>query len=439
MLAVGQFHEVTIEKTNHQCEGLVRLEGLVVFVPYALPGEVVKIEITEVKKNIAFANLKKVLTPSPQRVVPSCEYFYRCGGCQIQTMSYAAQIQIKSALLQEQLQTLQTQFEYREFVPSPAPMHYRYRSFIPVSMQPSNILAGYYAAGSHNIVDLNHCPQLEPGLDALYAKSKKFLIEGNFKKIPLRHILVLSSYPAKTYQLVFVWLESDFPEKKNLTRQLLAAFPDVSLGFNYQTNPNNVIMGQHWEWLQGDSELSNQFGDLEFLSSLKAFSQVNPAIAEKIYGTIQNAVENLPPQDLLIDLYGGSGVLSKMLSAHFEQVWVVEENKHSVTLGQKYFALAKFINQTVEKFLEKYQLAKTKAVFIINPPRKGCSSETLEQLLRIKPQYLFYISCNPASLVRDLKILKDQYQVQWVQGFDMFPQTHHFETLVMMRQNQADD
>jgi 23S rRNA (uracil1939-C5)-methyltransferase len=126
-----------------------------------------------------------------------------------------------------------------------------------------------------------------------------------------------------------------------------------------------------------------------------------------------------------------------MLSSHFDQVLVVEENKHSVALGQKYFALAKFINQTVEVFLEKYKLAKTKAVFIINPPRKGCSVETLQQLLRIKPQYLFYISCNPASLVRDLKILKEQYQVQWVQGFDMFPQTHHFETLVMLVQNKT--
>lgn len=437
--------EVQVERLGSSGEGIAHHAGKVVFIPGTVPADHVRAKIVVDKKNYAQAELKEILSPSPDRIAPPCAVAFECGGCPLMMTTYPFQRSYKRQKVVDALQRVGKlkNFQVQECLESPEVLHYRNKIQLPVRGRAGRLEVGLFAHRSHRLIPIQTCwihrHEGQKALQALIEILNKEKIEPydpQNRQGLLRHILVRTSHDTGDVLIVLVTHGAPTDSLVRAANTLLTGMPKVQgVVANINTRCDNVILSHQEVLLAGADHIFEKLNGYSFKVSARSFFQVNPLQAENLY---RHVVDHLPStaSHTLLDLYCGVGTLSLIASPYFQEVIGVEVVDRAVTdakdnAARNKIAHARFLCDDVAKCIPTLPNADT--VFL-NPPRQGCAPEVLYALLKKRPPCLIYISCDPATLARDLAILVEGgFTIETITPFDMFPQTSHIETVVVLR------
>lgn len=446
-----RFRGVCIDYT-HDGKGVFKHNGFPVFVPNILMGEEADVLITNHRGKFAEGRVEKRLTNSPNRVTPPCPFYEACGGCQIQHLSYEEQLKMKKSRVAEVLRRIGGyNGKIQDIIPSEVPFEYRNKVQFPFGKnEKGELITGLYRAGTHHIIDVDHCMIEQAEADKIVAVVKSMMIEfgyepydQKYKKGFLRHVMVRKGYYTNQIMVVLVTGKVNFPEKHQFVDRLIQTFPNIrTIVQNINPEFTDVILGYREHILFGDGFIEDMIAGLTFKIAAKSFYQVNPLQTQKLY---EKALEiaMLTKDDVVLDAYSGVGtitLLASRLAKHVTGVEIIKDAVQNAIENAKVNQIknVSFIEADASPFMiERAKKGKTYDVVIVDPPRNGCGETFLNALKTIKPQRFVYVSCEPSSLARDIKFLNDLYEVQYVQPVDMFSQTYHVETcaLLTLKQN----
>ncbi len=437
----GAKYLVKIEDLGHAGEGVGRVDGLVVFVPGVLPGEEVEVEITQVSRKYARGIPSSIHTKSPQRVAPECDLHGLCGGCQLQHLSYPSQLAYKEKLVANALKRIGgLNVPLLPIVPAPNPWNYRTKIQSPVGVKGKEIVTGFFARGTHDIVPTDSCLIQHP-LNNLVLRTIRELImkyglsvyDEDSGQGDLRHVIVRVGEGEALVTLVT--RREQVPHLRELAAELMDALPSVA-GVVQNINParTNVILGRKTIPLAGQDYLIVSLDGIKFKVSPMAFLQVNWEQTKALYRIVRDFAQ-LTGRERLVDAYCGIGTIALYLAPWAGEVYGIEEVPEAVEDAVFNSTLnnlpAAFICGLVEEELARLAKEGPIDVLVMDPPRKGCHPRVIETIRSASINRIVYVSCNPGTLARDLGMLKE-YEILAVQPVDMFPQTHHVETVVLM-------
>lgn len=447
---IPQELEVTIEKLSNLGFGIAKHNGFVIFVENSCPKDRVKIRVTKKNKNFATARIVEIIEPSPHRVEPFCKMQKVCGACQLQFIDYDKQLEFKKEIVQDAMRSIfGDEIEVKDVISSPKIKEYRHKIQYPISetKDSKRIIAGYYKADSHELVNIKYCPIQPSRCDEIidFIRNNASGISGyreNEHKGTLRHVLIrTSAYTDKS--LVILVLNSDnIPESvSELAYKIYTELNNIAgVGVNFNTKRTNLILGEKTQILFGEEFVEEKLCDKVFKIGAKTFFQINPYTAENIFEYVKKYITENYEKPSILDAYAGISTFGICLSDIASKVVTVEEVNESVKLAKTIIAENNITNvepycMDTTKFFE--QLAKENKTFditVLDPPRKGCTKESLDFALKFSKKAIVYVSCNPATLARDLKYLKENgAKIGSIQPFDMFPHTYHIENVVMIK------
>lgn len=432
---------VTIERLGANGEGVATVDGKIVFVPFSLPGEKVKIHIVCDKKTFFYAKVVEVIERAKDRCNPKCDHFQKCGGCDLQHLSYDSQLLYKQNLVQKTLE------KYAKIAQKPSKTQksekeYRYRNkfAFPVEEQNGEIVIGMYKKNSHVIVPVEDCLLQSENNKKIIKIVKNWLetyhisaYNPQTKKGIVRHIVVREN--ESDFILTIVVSDEKFDNFAGLIAELKNAFNVFGVYKNVKKQDNNVIFGNLDVHIYGIKELEfDEFG-IKYQVNNRSFLQVNDFVKHKIYSQILNFVEG---QENIIDAYSGAGLLSAIMAKSAKHVYgveIVKEASQNAEKLKKINNLYNLININGDCAEEIPKLAKKlngNYAIVVDPPRKGLDPKVIEAFKISEPKFIVYLSCNPATLARDLKLLEEKYIATQILPYDMFPQTANVETLVYL-------
>lgn len=444
---IGQRIDLPIHALGEGGVGIGRFEGAAVFVPGALPGENVRVRIRYLASRYAQAKLERIIQPSPQRIEPSCPYYARCGGCQLQHLSYEGQLEAKRRQVADCLERIGG-FEGIAVPPvlgMKEPWQYRNKAAFPVGMLGGEAALGFYATGSHALVPVDACMIQQPPCNAVMSVVKAWMRERNItpydektRQGKLRHVLIRTNRQGE-FMVTLVINCQHLPEAVALGEQLRGLEGFVGLALNVNREATNVILGRETTGVCGDSALEEQLDELRFSLSPASFFQVNPLQTERLYQTALSFAD-LKGNELVFDAYCGIGSISLFLARRAREVIGVEivqaavedarENAQRNGVKNASFICAK----AEEEIPRLLQDNRRPDIVVVDPPRKGCDAALLQAISQAQIPRLVYVSCNPSTLARDLKLLCEQgYSLRKVQPVDLFPQTMHVETVASLQ------
>jgi len=445
---VGQVVTLAITGITHAAEGVGKYQGYTIFVPDALPGDEVLAKVISTQKQYGRALLARIITPSTDRATPQCSYYAECGGCQLMHASYAAQLRYKEEQVAAALSRLGGlgDVPIRPIIGMPSPYGYRNKALFPVGVQEGRFVAGYYRRRSHSIVDIDHCLIEHPAISAALVAAKRLaqkyqlsVYDESKAEGLLRHILVRHAFATRETMVVFVINGPALPEGDLIASELMAELPQiVSVQVNINRARGNIILGGETKLLRGRGHLIEHLAGLKFKVSANSFFQVNPSQTELLYS---KAVEFAACSSTshVYDLYCGVGTMALIMAKSAGQVTGIEVVPQAVqdaiaNAHLNNITNATFLTGTAEDLLPtRLATGHHPDVLVIDPPRAGCDEKLLHTLATAAPSRLVYVSCNPATLARDLKFLTAHgFTVQEVQPVDMFPHTAHVETVVCL-------
>ncbi|AIY10186.1 RNA methyltransferase [Paenibacillus polymyxa] len=461
---------------NHDGEGVGRVEGFTLFVPGALPGEKVRVKVLKTKKQYGYAKLLDIAQSSPDRIAAPCAIYDQCGGCQIQHMSYEAQLSWKRQHIVDVLERIgklsvatESSEHTAEILADSAdgnadrmsrvqgvlvhptlgmgePWRYRNKAQVPIGVTEGGLVGGFYARGSHRIVDMNTCLIQDERNDEVVARVKEI---GRMLGISayneetgrglLRHVVVKTAFRTGEMMLVLVTNGRDIPHADAWIGSIREHIPHVaSICQNVNTKRTNVIFGDETRVLWGRDVIYDYIGNVQFAISARSFYQVNPVQTEVLYSkTVEYA--GLTGKETVIDAYCGIGTISLFLAQHADQVYGVEIVKEAIDDARSNALLNEMRNVKFEVGASEDVIPAWKEqgitadVIVVDPPRKGCDPRLLDTILEMKSERMVYVSCNPSTLARDLRILEDGgYSTVEVQPVDMFPHTVHVESVALL-------
>lgn len=440
-LSVSQIVECKIHDLGLQGEGIGSVDNFTIFIEGALPHEFVRAKITLVKKNYAVATLLEVLSQSEDRVEPKCPYYEKCGGCQIMHLSYEGQLYFKKKRIMDAFTRIAGVKHLKE-VPmhkSPEKFSYRNKIQLPAGMDRGVLSLGLYARGSHDITFHDKCLIHSELGEKIYSKvleelKKSSLLpyDEQMKKGELRHVLIRTAVFNQEALVTFITTQAPSESLKAIAEKIFNELKEVKGVMHHRNEKStNVVFDRDFSLLFGRDHILENLSGLTFKLSSSSFFQVNSRQAERLY---ERAIElaNLKQEDIVLDAYCGIGTLSLLVAKkakHVTGIEVVPSAIYDANENKKINELANvsFVCHKVESKIHNMQNLST--VFL-NPPRKGCDRHVIETINAKKPKNLIYISCDPATLARDTKILiEGGYSLDIVEGFDMFPQTMHVETI----------
>lgn len=439
---------VKVEKLSNLGYGIAKVDGFVIFIENACPEDELKIKITKVTKNYANAKIVEIINASSHRVEPFCAMQKVCGACQLQFIDYDYQLELKRQIVEDAMRSIANlDIEIPKPIPSPATKEYRHKIQYPVSQTKVSrrILAGYYKPQSHEIVNIKHCP-IQPAIcddimEFIRVKAFDFGISGyNDKKHvgDLRHVVIRSS-KATGKQLVTLVVNSKkvFERLKDFCNAIYAENKEVcGVCVNFNTKQTNVILGSETECVCGKDFVKERILDKTFRIGPNTFFQVNPESAENIFSYVKTYIKDNFENPVVLDAYAGTAAFGISISDEAEKVVSVEENKEAVEKAREVIELNEIKNVEIHNMDTALYLSKVKRKFdviILDPPRKGCSQKSLDEVLRLLKGVIIYVSCNPATLARDLKYLCEKgCKVQSIQPFDMFCHTYHVENVAII-------
>ena len=435
---------IKIHSLGSSGEGVGKLDELIIFVEGALPGEEILAEIETRKKNYAVAKLLEVVKPAPERTEPFCPLYKDCGGCQLQHLSYPAQLRWKRQQVVDAVERIGKLDGVKIFdaLGMDNPLRYRNKMQFPVG---KNLQIGCYARGSHKIIDTNSCMIQNAQNDEILTAVRKVATKFNLQpynedthKGFLRHVMGRVGCNGE-FMIVLVTATKNFPNEKNFVRALVKELPKVtSIQQNVQTFHNNVILGRDTKILYGKPTIHDKIGDLLFNISARSFFQVNTAQAEILYKTALDFAE-IRGNETVIDAYCGTGTISLFMAKKVRKVIGIEVVSSAISdaiknARQNHIRNAEFIVGDAVKIIPKlFDDGIYAEIVIVDPPRAGCDKKVLETFAAMKPEKIIYVSCNPATLARDLKILDEMgYRAKKIQPVDMFPFTSHVESVAQL-------
>ena len=446
--------QVSIETATIDGSGVARVDGQVVFVPGALPGERCSVRIAHVGRSAVFAQLLSVLTPSAHRVEPDCPYFPRCGGCALRHMDYEQELALKQAHVQSCLTRIGGQTISALPITGAAQTDgYRNKVQFPVQEQDGRPVAGFFSDKTHRVIPVRHCRIQPDCADAIRGAVLAWMEQYHIRAYDeqthtgyIRHIYIRFGAESGQILVCIVANCAQLPKKKQLVTALLAAEPGITtIVFSPNTKKGNTVLGAEFHPLYGDGTITDTLCGLQFRLSAPAFYQVNHAQAERLY---EKAVQlaGLTGNETVLDLYCGTGTITLCLARHAKKAIGVEIVPQAIEDAK--FNAAQNGMENAEFFcMDAGQAAKMLAdrrtrpdVIVVDPPRKGVSADVIEAIGTMAPQRVVYVSCDPATLARDLKILcaDGRYELQKVQPVDMFPHTAGVETVVLLSKGEID-
>lgn len=440
-------YEMTIDDLGANGEGVGRIDGFAVFVEGALPGERILVKVVKVTKSYAYGKLLSIIHKSPDRVEPKCPYFKYCGGCQLQHLSYEGQLEYKTKLVRDALEMI-GHFENIKVLPAIGmdhPWQYRNKAQFPVGLIQGRLALGFYAPRSHNLINVDVCPIQHDIINKVTELVRSFIqtykipvYDENIHKGIIRHVVTRVGFKSNQIMVIIV-TNGELPRKKELVSIIRKGLPAVtSIVQNYQTEKTNVILGSKYRILWGSDHIIDEIGDLKFKISPLPFYQVNPIQTGILYNKALEYAD-LTGKETVIDAYCGIGTISLFLARKAAKVYGVEVVPQSIEDAIENARIngidnAEFITGKSEEIIPELAKQGIKAdVVVVDPPRRGCDEKLLQAIVNMSPERMVYVSCNPATLARDLKYLTEYgYMVNEIQPVDMFPQTSHVETVVLM-------
>ena len=425
-------------------EGVSHILGMAIFVPFAIPGEIVEAHVLSVKKGYAYAKLLKVLKPSTIRREPKCEYFYKCGGCDLQHVEYKAQLQMKVDSVKETLRRVGGVEVGDIEITSSNEYDCRNKLTLPFTCVDGKIALGFYSERSHRVVKITNCPLsgwskgvISTFCDFLNTKKLSVYDERTGRGL-LRALSV--RVVAGRFMFTLVTTSKSFNGLGELSNLLQETYPNSIFYININSANTNVVLGSESILIHGDEKLTGEAVGVKYALSPMSFSQVNDSVRDKLYTEV---LDNIATGSVVVDAYSGAGVMSVLVSGKATKVYGIEIVPDAVIdadiTASKNGVADKIENVTgdcakeLPKILKNIRKTHTGIVnLILDPPRKGCDEVVLDAVLKSLPDKIIYVSCNPATLARDLKKLSTTYSITKVKLFDMFPQTKHVETLVCL-------
>ena len=446
---------VIIEDMGHDGEGIGKADGYTLFVKDAVIGDVIEAKIMKAKKNYAYARLMRILEPSPHRVEPVCPMARPCGGCQLQMMDYQEQLRFKQKKIEDNLRRIGgfEQIPMEPILGMEQPFRYRNKAQFPVGTdKEGNLVTGFYAGRTHDIINNRNCylgvEENRQVLDVVLGWMEKYGVSAYDEKTGtglVRHILIRYGFKTGEMMVCLVINGERVPKQEALVERLREISGMTSITTSTNQERTNVIMGSKIRTLWGTPYISDYIGEVKYQISPLSFYQVNPVQTEKLYGTALEYA-GLDGNETVWDLYCGIGTISLFLAQKAKKVYGVEIVPAAIEDARRNAELNGitnaefFVGKAEEVLPEMYAKGEARAdVIVVDPPRKGCDAALLETVVKMQPERIVYVSCDSATLARDLKWLcAEGYELKRVRGVDMFPMTGHVETVVLLSKGEID-
>ena len=453
MLKKNQIEEAEITAMSSDGNGIAKIDGMVVFVPYTAVGDKLKIRIVKVQKNYSFGIIEEILQPSPDRVDDHCPVYKKCGGCAFRHISYEAELRHKAEFVQSNLRRLGGLDPVMlPITPSPLVQGYRNKAQYPIREYDGKIEAGFFAKRSHRVISCASCDLQPTFFEQILEYTKQFLEEYHISaydeqtgKGKVRHLYIRYGEVSGEVMVCLVVNSERLPHAAEYVEGLLKVCPQVvSVVLNINREQNNVILGQKCITLYGKDTIEDTLCDVRFELSPLSFYQVNRQAAEKLY-RLAAEMAQFEGNELLIDLYCGAGTIGLSMTSKVREligVEIVPDAVENAKENAKRCGVenARFICADAKEAAA--QLAAENLhpdVIVVDPPRKGCDLEVLQAIAAMAPKRLVMISCNSASLARDCKELEALgYHLEKAAPVDLFPRTTHVETVVLLSKGEVD-
>ena len=439
---------VDIIDNGFQGEGIAKIDGVPIFIPNAIKGEKVKIKILKVLSSHCFGKILQILEPSKNRVNADCKTVNRCGGCSLRHMTYDATINMKKNSVQNILtKILGRKICVDEVLKMENPFYYRNKLQYPIGKNlEGKPIMGVYAERSHTIIETKECKIQDRLCQKIANSIYDFILENKIEvydekslKGSIRHIIVRIGKKTTEVMVTIVTNTEKIEKQQELIEFLIAKYPEIkTIAKNINTKNTNVILGNKTEIIYGNGYIYDFLGDKKFKISPMSFYQVNPIQTEKLYSKAVEYAE-LTGNETIFDLYCGIGTIGIFASDNVKKLYGIETIPQAIEDAKENAKLnniqnAEFFAGDVEVMLP--ELINNRNLFadvaFIDPPRKGCDKIALDTLLKVQPQKIVYVSCNPSTLARDIKILEEKYELKKLSICDMFGYTHHVECVSVL-------
>ena len=447
---------VTIDDMGKDGEGIGRYEGCALFIKDAVIGDVVEAKIMKMKKHYGYARLMKVIKPSDKRTEPVCAFHRQCGGCQLQALAYEEQLLFKQRKIQGNLERIGhfTEIPMEPIIGMEHPYHYRNKAQFPIGRDKNGrLIAGFYAGRTHDIIPNLDCalgvPENAQILQIVLNFMNEYTIEPYCEKDGtglVRHVLIRKGFTSGELMVCLIINASALPHADALVQELCTVKGMKSISININRRRDNVILGEQVKLLWGSEYIHDSIGGIDYRISPLSFFQVNPVQTKKLYDLVLDFAQ-FTGQETVWDLYCGTGSISLYMAAHVKEVHGVEiipqaiEDARANALGNDIHNASFYVGKAEEVVPALYREEGIYAdVIVVDPPRKGCDETLLTTMLQMAPKRIVYVSCDSATLARDLRILCDGgYRLERVRGVDCFGQTGHVESVVLMQLVDCDE
>ena len=444
----NQNYIVDIIDNGIEGEGIAKIDNFTIFIPGAIKGEKVKILIVKVLTSYAYGKIIEIVENSNKRVEIDCTTYKRCGGCNLRHIDYEETLNIKRNIVQNLVdKTLKNKIKVEDVLGMGNPYHYRNKAQYPVGIaKDGNLIIGVFANRTHEIIQMEKCFIQDERVEEVAKFIYEFAIKNDIsiyneetQKGSLRHIVIKIGKQTEEIMAILVINGENLKNEEKLVTELIKQFPNIkTIVKNINTKNTNVILGNKNINLYGDGYITDVLGDYTFKISPLSFYQVNPVQAEALYNIgVESA--GISKEDIVFDLYCGIGTITIFMSKYAKKVYGIEIVEEAIKMAKENARMndvqnTEFIAGDVQVILDDLINKKNVIpdIIMIDPPRKGLDNVSIQNILKIKPKKLVYISCNPATLVRDLALLEEAYEINKIKPVDMFPFTSHVECVTVL-------
>jgi len=449
----NQEYTVEIIDNGYEGEGIAKIDNFTIFIPGAIKGEKVKILIVKVLSSHAFGKILEIIEKAEGRQEADCSTYKRCGGCNLRHIKYEETLKMKQNAVQSLVnKTLKNKIQVQETVGMENPFHYRNKAQYPLGIdKEGQAVIGVFANRTHEVIPMEKCLIQNPQSEEIAKFILEFIKQNNISiyneqtgKGLFRHIVIKVGIKTNQIMCVLVINGKSIPKESELIAELTKKFPQIkTIVKNINMKNTNVILGQENINLFGDGLIEDKLGEFTFKISPLSFYQVNPIQAEKLYN-LGVEMAQISKEDTVFDLYCGIGTISLFMAKYAKKVYGIEIVKEAVEAAKENAVLngvdnTEFYAGDVEVVLDDLiNKNGVKAdIVMFDPPRKGLDKNSINNILNIKPKKIVYISCNPATLVRDLAEFEEQYEIKNIIPVDMFPWTSHVECCSVLEIKQG--
>ncbi|SDP18003.1 23S rRNA (uracil(1939)-C(5))-methyltransferase RlmD [Clostridium gasigenes] len=452
MIEKNKEYILDIVGQGYEGEGIAKIDSYPIFIQGALTGEKVKILAIKANKNFGFGKLLEIIEPSEERVTPECENAKRCGGCSIQHMNYKNQLDFKFDRVKDCMHKIAglTTDLVQYPIGMETPSRYRNKVQLPVGMVKGKIAIGFYATRSHNIIDINKCLIQDEIADKVAAITRSWM--EKYKILPattdgifdpkglVKHIMIRKGFKTNEVMVVLVTIKKTVPHINEFIANIRDNIDGIkSIVHNINSKDTNVVLGTDFRTIWGAEKITDYIDEFKFNISPVSFFQINPVQTEVLYSTALKYAA-LTGKETVFDAYCGTGTITLFLGQKAKKVYGVEivpeaiENAIENAKENKIYNAEFLVGTAEEKIQELLDQGVEPDTIVVDPPRKGCDIKLLEAIAEAKPKNVVYISCDPSTLARDLKILTEKgFKVGKIQPVDMFPHTPHIECVVKLK------